>query len=101
MSPDHCEGGSPSTAGWLIPPSCCRLEERCRAEQEEGPNGRNRSSIVIQAGGIPEVQSQSHDGPRNNKNAGFAMVADWTRIDDDYIKATVVERRRENCMGAT
>jgi hypothetical protein len=29
------------------------------------------------------------------------MVADWTRIDDDYIKATVVERRRENCMGAT
>jgi hypothetical protein len=29
------------------------------------------------------------------------MVADWTRIDDDDRKATVVERRRENCMGAT
>lgn len=50
---------------------------------------------------IPEVQSQSHDGPRNNKIAGFAMVADRTRIDDDDRKATVVERRRENCMGAT
>ena len=36
MSPDHCEGGFPSTAGWLIPPSCCRWEEEERYQAKDG-----------------------------------------------------------------
>lgn len=61
MSPDHCEGGFPSTAGWLIPPSCCRLEEdRSQVKREMDPNGKRGAKIrsIGLARKIPEVQGQ-------------------------------------------